>query len=154
MKVSGKYLDNLDTRGYHAACDGRALHKFVNDKVIGTTDATVLTDSTVIYNLSEGEQVVMTQAWLNLSTASDNAHMELGSTDQASGAGTFTAYTHHLETATGAANAFGVMQEFSGFPVGVIKYSSGARCVTLRVTVNDNSASVTAAWRGWVEKEK
>ena len=35
----------------------------------------------------------------------------------------------------------------------VIRYSQGARCVTMRVQANDALAAVDLAWQGWVERE-
>lgn len=149
MKVSARALENFQTVAYNAAVDGRSLLKWVDDKVVGTTDATVLTDATLIYNLVAGEMVVITAIAWGLNTISDTLHTTIGYTDEASGAGTYTALTHHFETASGDKKTDIAPGHVDFIPVLVVKYSSGARCITMQVTVNDNTAEVTVGWHGF-----
>lgn len=153
MKVSGKYLDNFQSRMYWAAKEGKSLHKMVNDKVVGTTDTTVLTDTTLYYDLVEGEIVFITGFGMALNTNSDTLTLELVSTTQAAGAGSATALSHHFHMATGAAATGAATTHYDIIPPLIVKYSDGARSVTARVTVNDNSAAVTIGWHGFREQE-
>ena len=132
-----------------AAIDRRTLHKWVNDKTVGTTDATVLTDATLYYNLVENECVLVTGINYGVLTASDHMHLEVGWTTVAAGAGDFTALSPHYECGTGATVSGKIMLHDDISPPYHVCYASGARSISVRVTVNDNACEITAGWDGF-----
>ena len=88
---------------------------------------------------------------VGLSTLSDSVTFELGYTDAANGAGTFTPATCEYHLGTGAANSGIVPPYFVMDPPLRITYAMGARSITMRVEANDSGATITAAYHGWVE---
>jgi hypothetical protein len=124
----------------------------VNNKTGIGTD-TILTDATLVYDVRLGERVMITQINYGLSTISDSMHCELGFTDQAGGAGSFTALTSYRHIVTGAAIAGFTDNKEAFTPPRRASYSEGARSVTFRVTANDVAAAITLEWSGWIEKE-
>jgi len=132
-----------------AALDGRDLHKWVDDKNVNSTDTTVLTDATLYYNLVEGEQVVITGVAWGIITASDDGHFTIGSTTAVAGGGDYTALCHHMEATTGTAKSTrSIYEEYFDVPI-IVKYSSGARSITMRAHVNDTDCNVTVGWHGF-----
>lgn len=132
-----------------AAMDNRSLHKWVNDKTPGTTEALVLTDSTLVYNVSAGERVMITGFDYTLDTASDNCGFELGYTDEADGAGTFTALTGHHHLTTGTNKSYRGEEHDSPVPPLVADGFNGARSITFRVEANDTNATISCGWDGF-----
>jgi hypothetical protein len=132
-----------------AVLEGNVLCRWANGIVPGAAQ-TVLTDSTLVYNLGAGEIVMVTQMCMEVRSLNDNCLFELGYTDQPNGAGTFTAITPQRIVNTGAAN-----QTFNGItfeiiPSARIRYSDGARSITFRVDCNDAGAQITPAWHGYI----
>ena len=108
----------------------------------------------VYYNLSPGEQVFVTQICYGVLTASDSCTFELGTTDQANGAGTFTPRTLERHVATGTAATGKLDQDLDIRPaLGPLRYSDGIRSVTFRVNANDAGCTINAGWHGWAEDE-
>ena len=147
MRVTGG-VNSIGSR-IKAAIDGRALHKWVDDKTIGTTDPTVLTDATLYYNLVENEMVLVTGVSYGINTVSDSGHFEIGYTDAAAGAGTFTAMMGHYEYSTGTVVSGRGTERDELMPPMVARYSAGARSITYRVTVNDTGAIASVSWCGF-----
>lgn len=140
--------------GEHAANSGDVICRWVNDKQPGSSQ-TVLTDGPsgsnpgIYYNLSEGDELMISQLCLELVTASDDVYYELGYTDQEDGAGTFTPITPRYHIQNGA-NFFGFQGEMMTFvPPVPVNYASGARSVTARVDANDAGATIIIAWHGY-----
>lgn len=147
MRIQGG-VDSTDI-ATRAAINGMKVNGWVNDKVVGTTDLTILTDATLYYNLVDGEAVVMTTFRFGISTNSDNCHYEVGWTTGAAGTGDFTALGGHFEFSTGTAASGSGMSTSQPIPPGVVRYSKGARSITWRVEANDNSCAVAIAWAGF-----
>jgi hypothetical protein len=138
--------------GTEAARQNAHVIGWVNDKT-GIGVDVILTDATLVYNIREGERVMIGGMVYGLSTISDSIHIELGYTDAANGAGSFTPISCHRHVTTGAALApFSTQQE----PFAIarsVAYSEGARSITFRATANDVDAAITIEWVGWIEKE-
>jgi hypothetical protein len=136
-----------------SALEGGTICRWVNEKVPGNAQV-VLTDGPagnqpgIYYNLTEGQSVLIAMFCMELVTLSDNVKYELGFTDAAAGAGTFTPITPARYLRTGAAAT-----SFDGYttmvvPAAPVTYASGARSITFRVTCNDAGATITPAWHG------
>lgn len=134
------------------ARQGSAVIGWVNEKTgIGTN--TILTDATLVYNLRLNERVCIVLMLYGLASGSDDAHVEIGYTDQADGAGSFTPLSSYRHFATGQSlDGFLEQPEVFGMPR-ACAYSQGARSVTFRVTANDTDAEITLEWSGWIETE-
>lgn len=136
----------------HAARRGDGIHKWVNDKTPGA-DLVVLTDATLYYNIPEGRQVLIYQIYAGIQTVSDSCHFEIVSCTAVAGGGTPTAVTGHYHIFTGA-NLVGTEDKEREFtPPIIVKYSDGARSISIRVDANDASAEVSCGWMGIVEDE-
>ena len=136
-----------------AARLGSGIHKWVNDKVPGDASV-VLTDATLYYNIPAGHQVLITQLFLGIETVSDDCHSDMVSCDAVAGGGTPTAISGHFHIFTGA-NLVGTEDKEREFiPPILVKYSDGARSISVRVDANDASTVVTTGWMGWVEAEE
>lgn len=142
----------IEEAGLHASRRGYGLHKYVNDKqASGSTQ--VLTDATIFEDIPEGFQIVVTKVYLDLETFSDDVAFEVVSTDAVSGGGTPTTLCGHVHTFVGTLPNASASVERDCIPPMVIKYSGGARSVTMRITANDSSAVVSCGWMGWIEPE-
>jgi len=148
-KIDGFVVNRTDA--INAALDGRCLRKWICQKVIGTTNATVVSDAGSFYNLEEGDTVIVVEFTRGLATNSDTLKVAMGYTDQADCAGTFTALTHCYETNTGASNDgnIDIKDEFES-PLVASYDRDGARSVCFRLQVNDTSATVSVEWAGYV----
>ena len=129
-----------------AVLDMKGLHKWVNDKVVGSTDPTVLTDATLYYNLLEGEVVLIYTFEYGVTTNADICHFEIGYTTEAAGAGTFTALMGHYEFTTPAAKTLATGVQIT-YPVPMrVSYAKGARSISVRCTAGDTSVAVSLAY--------
>lgn len=138
--------------GTEAARKGSQVIGWVNEKTgIGTN--TILTDAELVYNIREGERVMIGGMTYGLFTVSDSVDLEIGFTDQANGAGSFTPISSHRHVVTGAAIAGFATQKEAFSCARAVTYSEGARSITFRVTTNDAAAEVTLEWVGWIERE-
>lgn len=141
----------LSENAYHSR-EGNALHKWVND-ALNLSTASILPTAGLCYDLNEGEQVFITNVCWGLHTASDSVIVEVVSTTGACGTGVATLASHHFEGATGATPTGKELQCYPIDPPIMVRYSDGARSVSLKADANDDAASVTMAWYGWVEDE-
>ena len=144
MRVTG----GVNTTGLaeKAVIEKRGVHKWVNDKVVGSTDATVLTDATLYYNLVAGEIVLIYAFEYGVTTNADICHFEVGYTTEAAGAGTFTALMGHYEFSTPAAKTLSTGTQII-YPVPMRgSYAKGARSISIRCTAGDNDVAVSLAY--------
>ena len=131
-----------------AVINKKGVHKWVNDKVVGSTDPTVLTDATLYYNLVDGELVLIYSFDYGVTTLNDDCHFEIGYTSAVAGGGDFTCLMGHYEYTTSAAKTQSSSEQVE-FPVPVrVSYALGARSISIRCVANDTSAEVSVAWCG------
>lgn len=141
--------------GEIAAINDEVVCRWVNNKVPGDAQV-VLTDGPsgdqpgIYYNLQEGEIVLVKSICVELLTLSDTVEFELGSTDQANGAGTFTPKTPKWAYKTGAANDGFDGRQFPVNPPAPFRYADGVRSITFRVDCNDASTEITITWHGYI----
>lgn len=131
---------------------GLALHKWVNDKTPGA-DAIVLTDATLVFNITEGLQVLIANLTFDLISPSDDAHINLVSCDEVNGGGNATDISGHTHVITGTAASGIASKERPMIPPIRVRYKDGARSITCKVHANDAGAVISCGWHGWVEKE-
>lgn len=143
---------NVANGGIEAARQGCQVIGWVNDEDGIGTD-TIMTAASLVYNVRRGERVMISCMTYGLITINDSIHVELGFTDQANGAGSFTPISGHRHVLSGAAIAGFTTQRENFTCPRPARYSEGARSITFRVTANDINAEVTLEWVGWIEKE-
>ena len=99
-----------------------------------------------------GSAAVVKGFMIHLHTVSDEFTMEIGKTSIADATGDFVALSPELHIETGAALA-GAGSEFITLPVPMyIEYSATAKALAVKLTCNDDSATVNFAVAGWIEE--
>jgi hypothetical protein len=147
----GQFTHTYDS-AKEAARDGRALHKWVNDKTPGAT-VVVLTDVTLYYNIPVGKQVMITQLNFDVATLSDDCHFSLVSCDAVAGGGTPTEISGHAHAFTGNVQAGSFSKERDFNPPIRVRHTDGARSISIRVDANDAALVCSCGWTGWIEPE-
>ena len=131
---------------------GYGIHKWVNNKKPGSSE-TVLTDATLYFNIPEGAQVFIRKAWVLLNTLSDTCCVNLVSCDAVAGGGTATDIDGCMRIHS-SASLYGSEHYERDYRVPlVVRYSSGARSVSVKANANDASAEIDCGWNGWYEEE-
>ncbi len=140
-------------RGVQQARLGHGLHKWVDDKKPGAS-STVLTDTALVYNLSAGYAVFIVSCWAQLTTASDNLHVNLVSCTAVNGGGVATDISGHLHVVS-SGNMAGTENDEREFIVPIrCRYKDGVRSISMRVDANDAAAVMHCGWDAWVEAEE
>jgi hypothetical protein len=145
---------------FHHAASGRRIDQWINDLIVGVAAPTTLANGPVgdqpgvYYNLEPNTRVFITQFVFGVQTVNDNCYFELGWVDGANALGTFTPISSFRYVFTGGAIA-GYTSQGEDFvpPIGPLNYGDGVRSITVRVSPNDITCQIMAAWRGWWEPE-
>ncbi len=132
--------------------EGRAVNRFRDDFTVGSLVSTVLTGVDIVTNIPEGYRFMLTRMLYDLLSLNDWAHYGFGSCSAVDGGGAFTllAIEKHLATGANRNSYGGGHDDWESLPLRV-RYQDGARSVTIRVQVNDITAIVAVAYRGWLE---
>jgi len=136
-----------------AAVEGDGLHLWANDITPGAADI-VLTNIGLYYNVPAGRQVIITGFSVYLGTVSDDCHFNLVSCTAVAGGGAATDISCHQHITTGAAIAGFLSHKFVFTTPIRIRYSDGARSISMRVHANDAAAEITVSWGGFVMDEQ
>lgn len=147
----------IDTHdALQAVRDRKSFIRWINDKD-GVAALTVLTDGPggddpgIYYNLQPDEVAFISRFCYQLTTISDNLRIEWGYTNQPNGAGIFTPISPIFREQNGA-NLFRVAQvQALQPPASGVRYTNGARSITIRVQTNDAAARFMAYYVGWSE---
>ena len=113
------------------------------------------TDSTSYKALGTGDIAIITQAYLQLETLSDEIKLQYGYFEGArpGASSDFTALGIHLEAFTGAANSSANnMQVVDFWPPLKVAQSATAGCLGFRAQINDTNVEASFGMRGWIEK--
>lgn len=136
-----------------ATRDGRGLSKWLCEKDgLGAAYA-VLTDAGIVYNVPEGQQVIINKICYGLRTASDDMGVYLVSCDAVDGGGNATIESHCYVLRTGAAAEGREQYGEQIHPPHCFKYSDGIRSISVAAKANDAAAKIMVAWHGWYEDE-
>lgn len=144
-----------DDRTWAAIFD-LGIYRWVNSKVAVNAAPTVLTDGPsgdqpgIYYNLATNEVLMLVQYSIDLETVSDWLDFEIGYTDAINGGGTFVPLTPKRRAFTAVAQGNWFCHTTPITPSIAVRYSDGARCVTMRVQTNDAAAAITVSWQGYV----
>lgn len=142
----------IEEAGVHATRRGGGLHKYVNDKGLSGSEE-VLVDVGLYHDIPAGKQVVICLMHLDVETFSDDVAFHMISTTATAGSGDVTTLCGHAHLFVGANANPSASHEREFIPPIVVKYSSGARSVTMMVNGNDSSVVVSCGWMGWIENE-
>lgn len=143
-------------RNLIAALEGRTLYRWLNNKVPGVAVPIVLTDGPVddqpgiYYNLSPGDNILISQIFFGINTTDNSCHFEIGWASGAAGTGIF----HPLDLkrfVLTADKGDGTRTFTVAFdpPIEVLKYTNGVRSITFRVTPDNATCQISVGWRGW-----
>ena len=138
--------------GLDAAREGRALIRWANSTTPGASEI-VLTDTTLIYDIPIGKQVIITDLCYGLTSVSDSCVFTLVACSEPNGGGIVTDLNHDLYIASGTAIAGVYTYQNELVPPLCVKHKDGHRSISFQVTANDASATITVGWHGWYEDE-
>jgi len=139
----------LDEAAHHSRI-GNRVSGWVNDKTPGDSEI-VLTDATLTYDLSEGEQVLIKTFYGALQTASDNCHFNVVTCTAIDGGGIATDVCGHFHVYS-SGNLAGTENFRWTFDVPLrVRYQDGVRSISIKVNANDGAAIISCGWVGWVE---
>ena len=146
-------IGHMQDQALRAAREGRVFHKFVDEDTGVTAGFVVQTAAAIYYDIPAGKQVIVDTVYLGCSTVDDEITAYIVSCAAVAGGGVATQRMHHWKVATGTKKE-GIIHKIFHLDVPVvIKYSSGARSVSLAVKGNDTDIVGTYGWCGWVEDE-
>ena len=151
MTIKTDGLQGVDP-GLDAAREGRALVRWANNVTPGASEV-VLTDTTLIYDIPIGKQVIVTQICHGLTSFSDSCVFTLVACSEPNGAGAVTDLNHDMNIASGSAIAGTQVYHYRLRPPICVKHKDGHRSISFQVTANDASATITVGWHGWYEDE-
>ena len=138
--------------GLHAARTGALVCGWIT-ATVGLNALTVINDPNLYYNIPVDCRVVIVMICAGLNTVSDQIDFELGFTDAINAGGAYYQGTPVKRYASAANRQHGLDYELTFSVPLIVRYSQGARCVTMRVQANDALAAVDLGWQGWVERE-
>lgn len=141
---------NLADEGLRRARVGDAF--FIElDEGTGYDTLTVITDVGFIHVIPENKATVIKSVYLHMMTPSDEAHVQMGYTENADGTGTFTPLdgNMHLETPAAVVNMGTPAPLYLDPPI-YVKDTQG-KAITCRIIANDAAAEISVCCRGWDE---
>ena len=146
-------IGHMQDQALRAAREGRGIHRYLDDDPDVTAAFVVETNAAIYYDIPAGKQVVMHTLNYGLSNASKDITIYPVSCAAITGGGAATQLMHHFKSANSANNLGDVyLIQRLDQPI-VVKYSSGARSVSLAVKGTDTDVIGTYGWCGWVEDE-
>lgn len=136
----------------HVARRGYVYHMYVDDKT-GSGSSQVLTDASLVLNIPDGYQLLITAMHFDMLTVSDDCHFNLVGTTLADGAGDASELCGHCHIFTGTAVSGAESKERPFVPPLLVRYSDGHKSVTMRINTNDASCVISCGFSCWMEKE-
>ena len=143
---------HVESNGIHAIRRGGGIQRYVNSKTASGSEQ-VLTDETLVYNIPEGKQFILKQAFAGVESTNDNCTFKMIGCTEVDGGGTPIEASAHVKISTGAAPVGDATKVYNFIPGVCIKYSDGIRSITVMINANDASAIISCGFNGWVEKE-
>jgi len=142
----------MQDQALRAARDGRSVRK-VQDAQTVTAAFVVQTSADIYYNIPEGKQIVVARMKVACETVEEYVAGYLVSCAEVTAGGVATKVSGELHDHVGS------KKEGSGhivrdtLPPIVIKYSSGARSVSMAIKATDAATVVGYGYTGWIEDE-
>jgi len=139
-------------QGLRAARDGRDIHRNLVDQTV-TAGFVVEVGAGTYYDIPAGKQVIVSSFWVGCETVDEFAAAYMVSCDAVTGGGNATALGMQLHDHVGTKKeAAGHIRQELYCPL-CIKYSAGARSVSMALKATDTSTVCMFGWCGWVEDE-
>ena len=140
----------MQDQALRAARDGRSF--IIKGASLDTLSGGVVQTAAGTFKaITEGSACVVKGFMMHLHTVSDEFSMEIGKTSVADGTGDFVALSPELHIETGA-SFVGAGPDFIMLPVPIyIEYSATAKALAVKLTCNDDGATVNFAVSGWLE---
>ena len=112
----------------------------------------VLTAAGTFKAIPEGSAAVIAGFMLHLHTVSDEVEMHIGYSANADGTGDFVEASPVIHIETGG-SLVGSLSNFITLPVPMyFTYSTTCKAVAVKLTTNDDSASIAFGIAGWIEE--
>ena len=139
-------------QGLRAAREGRSIRRFLAHQT-ETNAYVVSTNALIYYDIPAGKQVVITRLHLGCETVEEEADAYLVSCAAVAGGGAATQLHAEAHDHVGSKKeGRGHLVRTTNPPI-VVKYSSGARSISLALRATDNATVISYGWNGWVEDE-
>jgi len=147
--MSGRFSQDQALR---AAREGRSF--IMKGAGLTTLSAGVVqTGAGTFKAITVGSAAVVAGFMVHLHTISDSVILEIGCTANVDGTGDFVAMSPHIMIHTGDKRT-GIPSAFVKLPVPMyLNYSATCKAVAVKLTCNDNDASVNFGVAGWLEDE-
>ena len=147
--MSGRFSQDQSLR---AAREGRAF--IIKGGPLDTLSAGVVQTAAGTFKaIPVGNAAVVKGFMMHLHSFSDEMEMEIGYTSVADGSGDFVAASPLLHLETGTVKV-GAMPAFVFLPVPLyVAYSATSKAIAVKLTCNDDAASVYFAVAGWLEDQ-
>ena len=147
--MSVRYMQD---QGLRAAREGRSIHKYLADQTV-TGAYVVEVGAGTYYNIPAGKQVVITHFHVGCEDVDEfaGAYMVSCAAVAGGGAATKISFEVHDHIGTKKEGRSHIRAEFT-IPL-VVKYSSGARSVSMALIATDTNTVCAFGWAGWVEDE-
>ena len=141
----------MQDQALRASRDGRAF--IMKGAALTTLSAGVVqTGAGTFKAIPVGSSAVVYGFMLHIHTISDSVQLEIGCTAGADGTGDFVSMSPHIMIHTGDKRT-GIPSAFVKLPVPMyLTYSATCKAVAVKLTCNDNDASVNFGVAGWLEK--
>lgn len=142
----------MELAGVHSLRRGGGVQKYVNSYEASGSEE-VIKDASIVFNLSEGKCLIITQAFAGIESINDNCYFKLVGTTEPDGEGDVVEASAHVFLRTGAIPEGSATEVYPFVPGFCVKYSSGIRSVTVQINANDGNCIVSCGYNGWEEKE-
>jgi len=142
----------MQDQGLRAAREGRSLRRFLSEVTV-TNAYVVSTNAGIYYDIPAGKQVVITRLHIGCETVEEQADAYLVSCAEITAGGVATQlHAEAHDHVGGKKEGTGHIVRTTNPPI-VVKYSSGARSISLAVRATDAATIVSYGWNGWLEDE-
>jgi hypothetical protein len=142
----------IELAGVHASRRGNGVQKFVNSLTADGGEQ-LLTGESVVYNIPEGYQFMLSQAFAGIETASDHCTFKIVGCTEEDGGGDCVESTAHVRISTGTVVVGTNTFVYAFLPPIRVAYSSGIKSVTVKIDASDSSCVVSCGYNGWFEEE-
>ena len=138
--------------GPRAGQRGRAIRKWLTETTV-TNAYVVSTSASIYYDIPEGKQAVIARTTYGCHTINEEMACYPVSCSEKAGGGDATQLARHSHDYVGDKKEGSGSRTNDHRPPIVVKYSDGARSVSIAVKATDAATVVCFGWNGWVEDE-
>ena len=145
-------IGHMQDQALRAARDARDIHRNLVDQTV-TNAFVVEVGAGTYYDVPVGKQVIVSSFWVGCETVDEFAAAYMVSCAEITAGGAATALGMELHDHVGSKKeGSGHRRERLSCPL-CIKYSDGARSVSMALKATDAATVCMFGWCGWVEDE-